>query len=75
LLVSALQRSAVINGVRNQANAKQARARAAATPQGKLGQQLLAQKSKTVTGTLKEAAAEEQRRREADQVAEARSWR
>ncbi|KFX94324.1 hypothetical protein O988_06369 [Pseudogymnoascus sp. VKM F-3808] len=56
------------------AAAAEARAKAAAKPTGKLGQQLNAQKMQRRTDTLQEVSREEVARREADQAAAVRSY-
>ena len=53
---------------------KQARAKAAAKPTGKLGQQLNAQKMQRRTDTLQEVSREEVARRDADAAAAVRSY-
>lgn len=53
---------------------RQARARAAAKPTGKLGQQLNAQKAQTRSDTLLQASRDERRMRESDEAAQARTY-
>ncbi|KFY55757.1 hypothetical protein V496_06905 [Pseudogymnoascus sp. VKM F-4515 (FW-2607)] len=59
---------------RDAAAAAEARAKAAAKPTGKLGQQLNAQKMQRRTDTLQEVSREEVARRDADAAAAVRSY-
>ncbi|OBT39471.1 hypothetical protein VE00_10132 [Pseudogymnoascus sp. WSF 3629] len=59
---------------RDAADAAEARAKAAAKPTGKLGQQLNAQKMQRRTDTLQEVSREEVARRDADAAAAVRSY-